>query len=74
MDELSGWDPPPPARGVEVALLPMGICELDAGRVLLSHIEEMDCLSYDDLAELEGLLGASGVELSFADEGLQVDV
>jgi phosphoribosyl 1,2-cyclic phosphate phosphodiesterase len=29
MDELNGWTPPPEVRGVELAVLPMGICEFD---------------------------------------------
>jgi phosphoribosyl 1,2-cyclic phosphate phosphodiesterase len=28
-DELLGWDPPEEVRGVDLAVLPMGICELD---------------------------------------------
>ena len=28
-DELVGWDPPKHARGVDLAILPMGICEFD---------------------------------------------
>ena len=29
MDELNGWTPPPEVRGVDLAVLPMGICEFD---------------------------------------------
>jgi phosphoribosyl 1,2-cyclic phosphate phosphodiesterase len=29
MDELNGWVPPPEVRGVDLAVLPMGICEHD---------------------------------------------
>ena len=29
MDELNGWTPPAEVRGVDVAVLPMGICEFD---------------------------------------------
>lgn len=29
MDELLGWDPPSEVRGADLAILPMGICELD---------------------------------------------
>jgi phosphoribosyl 1,2-cyclic phosphate phosphodiesterase len=83
-DELHLWDPPADVHGVDLAVLPMGICELDpftgerridaehpilrfeatfpqtlsiverlgARRVVLAHIEELDGLSHDDLAEL----------------------
>ncbi len=92
-DELLGWDPPEEVRGVDLAVLPMGICELDpltgerridradpilrfeatfaetvsiakrlgARRTVLAHIEELDRLSHDDLAEV-GL--RHGVEFS----------
>ncbi len=29
MDELNGWSPPPEVHGVDLAVLPMGICEFD---------------------------------------------
>jgi phosphoribosyl 1,2-cyclic phosphate phosphodiesterase len=102
-DETNGWSPPAELRGVDVAVLPMGICEHDpltgerrlhpehallrleatfdetlgivrelgAGRTVLSHVEEMDGLSYDDLLEsarrLDGLV-------EFAYDGLVLDV
>lgn len=97
-DELLGWTPPDFARGVDVAVLPMGICEfhpftgarqiaiehpilkseatfsqtleivraLDAGEVILSHIEEGDGLSHDDLARLSMQLQSEGLPVSFA--------
>jgi phosphoribosyl 1,2-cyclic phosphate phosphodiesterase len=106
MDELYGWSPPDELRGVDVAVLPMGICEhdpftgerrihpdhpvlrfeatfpetievarrLEAGRVYLTHVEEMDGLGYDDLRRLEQKLAADGVEVTFAWDGLVVDV
>lgn len=106
-DELHGWTPPGVLRGVDVAILPMGICELDpftgerrvdaahpllraeatfaetlgvvralgAGRVYLTHIEEPDGLGYDDLLRLERVLAArDGIELTFAYDGLVVEV
>jgi phosphoribosyl 1,2-cyclic phosphate phosphodiesterase len=95
MDEIKGWKPPPELRGAfDLAILPMGICELDpftgerripvdhpvlaveatlpetlsiverlgARRTILSHVEEMDCLSHDDL---QRLAAASGVEIAW---------
>ena len=29
------------------------VAGLDAGRVVLSHVEEMDCISYEDLLRVE---------------------
>lgn len=106
MDELNGWVPPPEVRGVDLAVLPMGICEhdpftgerrihrdhpilrfeatldetlaivdrLDAGRVVLGHVEEIDGLSYDDLLRLEERLRADGRPVTFAWDGLALDV
>jgi phosphoribosyl 1,2-cyclic phosphate phosphodiesterase len=103
MDELNGWLPAPELRGVELAVLPMGICELDpltgerrihpehpilrfeatfeetlaivdaleAERVVLAHVEEMDGLTYDDLLRLEKRVGR---DITFAYDGLQIDV
>jgi phosphoribosyl 1,2-cyclic phosphate phosphodiesterase len=45
--------------------------ELGAGRTVLSHIEEMDGLSYDDLLELERRL--DGV-VEFAYDGLTIEI
>jgi phosphoribosyl 1,2-cyclic phosphate phosphodiesterase len=102
-DELNGWTPPPDVRGAQVAVLPMGICELDpftgerridpahpvlryeatfdetlaivdvleAERVVLSHLEEMDGLTYNDLLRLERRVGRS---ITFAYDGLRVPV
>jgi phosphoribosyl 1,2-cyclic phosphate phosphodiesterase len=102
-DETNGWSPPEELRGVDVAVLPMGICEHDpltgerrlhpehallrleatfdetlgivrelgAGRTVLSHVEEMDGLSYDDLLELERRLDGL---VTFAYDGLVLDV
>ena len=102
-DELNGWNPPPEVRGVDLAVLPMGICEhdpftgerridpahpalryeatfeetlaivdaLEAGSVILSHIEEIDGLTYDDLLRLERRVGRS---ITFAYDGLRVPV
>jgi phosphoribosyl 1,2-cyclic phosphate phosphodiesterase len=106
MDELNGWTPPPEARGCDLAVLPMGICELDvftaerriheehpvliheatfeetlaivdaldARRVVLSHVEEIDELSYDDLLRVEERQRAAGRPVTFAWDGLVVEV
>jgi phosphoribosyl 1,2-cyclic phosphate phosphodiesterase len=106
MDELNGWSPPPEARGCDLAVLPMGICEFDpfsgerrihpehpilrfeatfeetlgivdelgADRVLLTHVEEMDGLGYDDLLRLQESLRAAGRPVTFAYDGLTVEV
>lgn len=105
-DELNGWSPPDHLGRLDLAVVPMGVVELDpftgerriaeehpilreeatfeetlaivqrldARRVVLSHIEEMDGLSYDDLLRLERQLASGGVELTFAYDGLIVDV
>lgn len=105
-DELKGWAPPQEVRGVSVAVIPMGLVELDplsgerklqedhpllqeeatfeetlriadmlgADRVILSHIEEMDGLSFDDLEELARRLQSEGKNISFAHDTLMVDV
>lgn len=103
MDELNGWEPPAEARGADLAVLPMGICEfdpftgerrlhtdhpvlryeatfletlgivdrLDAKRVVLSHVEEVDTLGYDDLLRLPDVLGR---QLTFAYDGFATEV
>ena len=102
-DELNGWEPPEEARGVDLAVIPMGVCEFDpftrerripvehpvlrfeatldetlvivdalaARRVVLSHVEELDGLTYDDLLRLEPLVGR---RITFAYDGLVVEV
>ena len=89
MDELHDWEPPPELRGADLAVLPMGLHELDpftgerrihedhpvlrfeatfeqtlgivdaleAKRVVLSHIEEVDGLGHDDLERLAARVG-----------------
>ena len=50
------------------------VAELDAARVVLSHVEEMDCISYADLLRVEQRLQAEGRNVSFAWDGLTIDV
>ena len=47
---------------------------LGAGRVVLSHVEEMDCISYDDLTRVEQRLQAEGNDIRFAWDGMTIDV
>jgi len=100
MDELNGWTPPELGR-LDLAVLPMGVLELDprtgerlipadnpvleaeatfaetleivrrldAARVVLSHVEEMDTVSHDDLREIGE---REGVE--FAHDTMQLPV
>jgi phosphoribosyl 1,2-cyclic phosphate phosphodiesterase len=105
-DELFGWEPPPEVRGLDLAVLPMGIVEFDvwtgerripeahpvlkseatyrqtleiarklaAKQVILTHIEEPDGLSYDDLLALEQQVRASGLNVTFAYDTMVVDI
>jgi phosphoribosyl 1,2-cyclic phosphate phosphodiesterase len=105
-DELFGWTPPDDVRGLDLAVIPMGVHEfdaftgarkihadhpilkseatfrqtldmvrqLDADRVIMTHIEEPDGLSYDDLLRLEARLRAEGFTITFAYDTLLVEV
>jgi phosphoribosyl 1,2-cyclic phosphate phosphodiesterase len=105
-DELFGWEPSDNVKGVDLAVLPMGVVEfnpftnirvvpknhpvlksestfqqtlevikaLNAKKVVLTHIEEPDNLSYDDLQLLEKRLRAEGLNVDFAYDTLIVDV
>lgn len=102
-DETNGWEPPADVRGVDLAVIPMGICEhdpltgvrridaehpalrfeatfeetvaiverLDARRVVLAHVEEIDGLSHDDLAEVAARHGGG---FEFAHDGMVLEV
>ena len=50
------------------------VAGLDAGRVVLSHVEEMDCISYEELIQVERRLQAEGTNISFAWDGRTIDV
>lgn len=50
------------------------VASLDAERVVLSHVEEMDCISYGELVQVEKRLRAEGRDLTFAWDGLTVEV
>ncbi len=47
---------------------------LEASRVVLHHVEEMDCLSFDDLERLGERLRGEGRPVTFAYDGMTVDV
>jgi phosphoribosyl 1,2-cyclic phosphate phosphodiesterase len=48
--------------------------KLDARRVVMTHIEEPDSLSHDDLVQLSGRLRGDGLNVSFAYDTQIVDV
>jgi len=105
-DELVGWQPPASVRGVDLAVVPMGIGEFDVWtgeriipldhpvlkteatfrqtlamlkqmqpkQAIMTHIEEPDNLSYDDLLRLEEKLQAEGYPVRFAYDTMQVEV
>jgi phosphoribosyl 1,2-cyclic phosphate phosphodiesterase len=107
MDELLGWEPPADLHGVDVAILPMGVTELDpltgerripaehpllrteatheqtleivrrlgAGRVVLSHVEAVFGLSYDELVAVEQQLSDDlDVDVEFAFDSMVIAV
>ena len=41
---------------------------------MLSHVEEMDCISYDDLLRVERRLQDEGRNVRFAWDGMTVEV
>lgn len=105
-DEIDRWSPPPEVRGVDVAVIPMGIVEhdpitgerriatehpvlrteatfeqtlaiveeLQARRVVMTHIEESDGLSHNDLKHVAALMCRRGINLTFAFDTLTVEV
>lgn len=50
------------------------VTELKAERTVMTHIEEPDGLSYDDLLLLSGRLQAEGISITFAYDTLLIDV
>ena len=53
----------------------LGIVDaLDARQVVLSHVEEMDCISYGELLQVEERLRSEGRNVTFAWDGMTIDV
>jgi phosphoribosyl 1,2-cyclic phosphate phosphodiesterase len=50
------------------------VAGLGAARVVLSHVEEMDCVSYGELVRVEQRLQAEGRHIRFAWDGMMIDV
>lgn len=105
-DEINGWEPPDWLRGVDVAVLQVGVFEfdpftgerriheenpvlrseatfeetleivesLDARRTVLTHVEEMDGFTHEDLQEIGRRLRNEGRNVEFAYDTLIVDV
>jgi phosphoribosyl 1,2-cyclic phosphate phosphodiesterase len=105
-DELHGWHPGNALRGLELAVLPMGVVEHDpftgerkiavdhpvlrheatfaqtleivrtlgARSTILTHIEEPDGLTFDDLLRLERKLEHDGFHIRFAYDTMIVEV
>ncbi len=48
--------------------------QMRAGRVIMTHIEEVDQVGYDDLLRLEERLRGEGLDITFAYDTLQVEV
>ena len=105
-DDLLGWQPSDAVRGVDLAVIPMGVVEvnpltgeraipadhpvlqseatyrqtlelvprLGAARVIMTHIEEPDGLSYDDLLLLSQRLQDQGLPITLAYDRMIIDV
>jgi phosphoribosyl 1,2-cyclic phosphate phosphodiesterase len=97
-DDLLGWEPSAEVCGADVAIIPMGIVEIEpltgerrihrdhpvlqseatllqtlelvpllqASRVIMTHIEEPDGMTYDDLLILSKRLQDEGLPITFA--------
>jgi len=50
------------------------IKELNPKKTLLTHIEEVDGLSFDDLKKVESTLKSEGLNIEFAYDTLLVEV
>jgi len=105
-DELLGWEPPENAKDVDVAVLPMGVLEINPitkkrnipqdhpvlkeeatfeqtlemirkmrpRRVVLTHIEEPDRVSIDELKTLEVELNMQGLPVQFAYDTMTIEL
>jgi phosphoribosyl 1,2-cyclic phosphate phosphodiesterase len=72
MDELNGWVPPPEVRGVDLAVLPMGICEYDPftreRRIHRDHPVLRYEATFAETLEIVEQLGAPEVVLAHVEE------
>jgi phosphoribosyl 1,2-cyclic phosphate phosphodiesterase len=105
-DELFQWVPPDFVKGVDLAVIPMGIPkfhplsgqrlapddhsvfkaeatfdqtlemvrQLEAKRVIMTHIEAMNDMSYDDYVTLQSRLQGEGYNIQFAYDTMLVEV
>ncbi len=71
-DELLGWEPPDFVRGVDLAILPMGICEFDpftgARRIPIEHPILKAEATFAQTLDMVRSLGAAEVVLSHIEE------
>jgi len=72
MDELHDWEPPPEARGVDLAVLPMGLCEVDpftgARRIHSDHPVLRFEATFEQTLGIVDALAAKRVVLSHIEE------
>jgi phosphoribosyl 1,2-cyclic phosphate phosphodiesterase len=72
MDELNGWVPPPELQGVDLAVLPMGVCERDPftgeRRIHPEHPILRFEATFEETREMVQLLGAGRVVLFHVEE------
>ena len=76
MDELHTWEPPPDLKGLDLAILPMGICEHDpfTGKRLVPSGHPMLAVeaTYPQTLEAVGRLGAARTILTHVEEPSQL--
>ena len=72
MDELNGWSPPGEVRGVDLAVLPMGICEFDLRtgerRIHPEHPVLQYEATFEETREIVKALGAERTVLMHVEE------
>ena len=105
-DDMLGWLPSAGVQGVDLAVIPMGVVEINplngertipaehpvlqseatfrhtlevvpklaASRVVMTHVEEPDGLSHDDLLALSERLQDQGLPIEFAYDGMKINV
>jgi phosphoribosyl 1,2-cyclic phosphate phosphodiesterase len=72
MDELNGWSPPDEVKGVDLAVLPMGICEFDVftgeRRIHPEHPVLLYEATFEETRAIVRELGADRVVLGHVEE------